>query len=202
MLASITPLGERGRRSRWGVTVSAFLLGATLAGAAEGAVLGLLGLAVFGDGLGAHARLLVLAVGLALAAGLELAAVLKVALRRVPGPNRQVNERWLDEFRGWVYGFGFGAQLGLGFTTVVTSAATYVAMLVAFLAADPGWGALVLGVFGAIRGATPLLAARVHAPEQLRAFHVRFERGRGAIAPASLICLVSMTAVAILGIVA
>jgi hypothetical protein len=193
MLASITPLGERGRRSRWGITVSAFLLGAMLAGAAEGAVLGLLGLAVLGDGLGAHARLLVLAVGLALAAALEL------ALPRVPGPNRQVNERWLDEYRGWVYGLGFGAQLGLGITTVVTSAATYVAMLVAFLAADPGWGALVLGVFGAIRGVTPLLAARVQAPEQLRAFHARFERARGAIAPASLTCLVGMTAVAILG---
>jgi hypothetical protein len=196
MLASITPLGERGRRSRWGITVSAFLLGATLAGAAEGAVLGLLGLAVLGDGLGAHARLLVLAVGLALAAALEL------ALPRVPGPNRQVNERWLDEYRGWVYGFSFGAQLGLGITTVVTSAATYVAMLVAFLAADPGWGALVLGVFGGIRGVTPLLAARVQAPEQLRTFHVRFERARGAIAPASLAALIGMTAVAILGSVA
>ena len=193
MLASITPLGERGRGSRWGITVSAFLLGATLAGAAEGAVLGLLGLVVLGDGLGAHARLLVLAVGLG------LAAVLELALPRVPGPNRQVNERWLDEYRGWVYGLGFGAQLGLGITTVVTSATTYVAMLVAFLAADPGWGALVLGIFGAIRGGMPLLAARVRAPEQLRAFHMRFERARGAIAPASLACLAGMTAVAILG---
>jgi len=193
MLASITPLGERGRRSRWGITVSAFLLGATLAGAAEGAVLGLLGSAVLGDGISARARLLVL-VG-----GLVLAVLLELALPAVPGPNRQVNERWLDEFRGWVYGFGFGAQLGLGITTVVTSAATYVAMLVAFLAADPGWGALVLGVFGAIRGATPLLAARVQGPEQLRAFHMRFERARAAIAPVSLVCLVGMTAAAILG---
>jgi hypothetical protein len=193
MLASITPLGERGRGSRWGITVSAFLLGATLAGAAEGAVLGLLGLALLGDGLGTHARLLVLAGGLA------LAAVLELTLLTVPGPNRQVNERWLDEFRGWVYGFGFGAQLGLGITTVVTSAATYVAMLVAFLAADPGWGALVVGVFGAIRGVTPLLAAHIQGPEQLRAFHVLFERARGAVAPASLTCLVGMTAVALLG---
>ena len=196
MLASITPLGERGRRSRWGITVSAFLLGATLAGAAEGAVLGLLGMAVLGDGISAHARLLLLT------GGLVIAAVLELALPTVPGPNRQVNERWLDEFRGWVYGFGFGAQLGLGITTVVTSAATYVAMLVAFLAADPGWGALVLGVFGAIRGVTPLLAARVQGPAQLRAFHVRFERARAAIAPASLVCLVGMTGVAILGSVA
>jgi hypothetical protein len=196
MLASITPLGERGRRSRWAITVSALLLGATLAGAAEGAVLGLLGSAVLGDGLGTQPRLLVLA------GALVLAVVLELALPQVPGPNRQVNEHWLDEFRGWVYGFGFGAQLGLGITTVVTSAATYVAMLAAFLVADPGWGALVLGVFGAIRGATPLLAARVTAPEQLRAFHVRLERARRALAPVSLACLLGMTAVAILGSVA
>src|SRR5205085_1928502 len=37
MLASITPLGERGRRSTWSVTVTAFAAGATGAGAAAGA---------------------------------------------------------------------------------------------------------------------------------------------------------------------
>ncbi len=196
MLASITPLGERGRRSRWGITVTAFLLGATLAGAAEGALLGAAGSVVLGDGLGPHARLLVLTAGLVVAVALELLPA------AVPGPNRQVNERWLDEFRGWVYGVGFGAQLGLGITTVVTSAATYVAMFVAFLAADPGWGALVLGVSGAIRGATPLLAVRVRGPQQLRAFHRRLERVRGAVAPASLVCLLGMTAVAVAGSIA
>ena len=134
-----------------------------------------------------------------LTGGLVLAALLEVLLPAVPGPNRQVNERWLDEFRGWVYGLGFGAQLGLGITTVVTSAATYVAMFVAFLAADPAWGALVLGVFGAIRGVTPLLAARVRGPEQLRAFHGRFERLRGAVGPVSVACLLGMSAVALAG---
>lgn len=196
MLASITPLGERGRRSRWGITVTAFLVGATAAGAAEGALLGLLGSLAFGDGLGAQARLI------ALAAGLALAATLELTLSRVPGPHRQVNERWLDEFRGWVYGAGFGAQLGLGVTTVVTSAATYVAMFVAFLSADPAWGALVLGTFGAVRGVTPLLAAHVRAPEQLRAFHRRFERLRGAVAPASIACLIGMTMIAAAGSIA
>jgi cytochrome c biogenesis protein CcdA len=196
MLASITPLGERGRRSRWGITVTAFLVGATIAGAAEGAVLGLIGSVVLGDSVGTQARLLVLT------AGLVVAALLEVVLPAVPGPNRQVNERWLDEFRGWVYGLGFGAQLGLGVTTVVTSAATYVAMFIAFLSADPAWGALVLGVFGALRGVTPLLAARVRGPEQLRAFHGRFERLRGAVGPASVVCLIGMTAVALAGSVA
>ncbi len=196
MLARITPLGERGRRSRWGITVSAFLLGATVAGAAEGALLGWLGTLVLGGGLGSRTTLLLLT------GGLLAAVTLEIVLPAVPGPRRQVNERWLDEFRGWVYGLGFGAQLGLGITTVVTSAATYVAMLVAFLSADPGRGALVLGVFGAIRGMTPLLASRVRGPEQLRAFHRRLERARGAVAPASLAALVGMTVVALAGSVA
>jgi hypothetical protein len=196
MLASITPLGERGRRSRWGITVTAFLVGATVAGAAEGAILGLIGSVVLGDGVGTQARLVVLT------AGLVIAALLEIVLPAVPGPNRQVNERWLDEFRGWVYGLGFGAQLGLGVTTVVTSAATYVAMFIAFLSADPAWGALVIGVFGALRGLTPLLAARVRGPEQLRAFHGRLERLRGTVGPASGVCLIGMTAVALAGSIA
>ena len=40
MLGSITPLGERGRGSRWWLTVSAYLLGSILAGLVTGAVFG------------------------------------------------------------------------------------------------------------------------------------------------------------------
>src|SRR5438067_2454014 len=43
MLASITPLGERGRHATWGVTVTAFLLGSVLAGLVVGAALGAAG---------------------------------------------------------------------------------------------------------------------------------------------------------------
>ena len=60
MLASITPLGERGRDSRWGVTVTAFVLGATAAGAALGAVMGLAGSLLGG---GTRWRLAALAAG-------------------------------------------------------------------------------------------------------------------------------------------
>jgi hypothetical protein len=209
MLASITPLGERGRGSKWGWTVSAFLAGATAAGAAAGALLGGLGGVVLGGnggavladngggvtnaGVRAQTRLVVLAAALAVAALVEWRAA------RVPGPRRQVNERWLDEFRGWVYGGGFGAQLGLGVTTVVTSAATYVALLTAFLLASPGRGTLVVGVFGLIRGATPLAAARVRRPDQLRSLHVRLEGLRHRAARGSLLALVGMTAAATIG---
>src|SRR5437868_11722777 len=113
MLASITPLGERGRQSRWPLTVGAFLLGATAAGVGLGALIGALGSLLLGQDGGASARLALLAGALVLAAVLD-------ALHAVPGPRRQVNERWLDEFRGWVYGIGFGGQLGIGVTTVVS----------------------------------------------------------------------------------
>jgi len=168
MLASITPLGERGRRSNWRVTVSAFLLAATAAGAAAGALLG----ALRAVALPAHPRLAVLLVAIA------VAVVLDGLPRSVPGPRRQVDERWLDEYRGWVYGAGYGAQLGLGVTTVVSSAATYVALLAAFLTASAPAGAVILGCYGALRGLTPLAAAGVRSERQLLAFHRGLARWR------------------------
>ena len=172
MLASITPLGERGRHRSYVVTMAAFLLGAVLAGAALGAALGALGAVLLG-GIASGVRMAVLALGLLAAVAVDLRP------GSAPGPRRQVDERWLDEFRGWVYGLGYGAQLGLGVSTVVSSAATYVALLAALLCADVGAGALIVGVYGAIRGLTPLLAARVHSPGQLLRLHARF-LGAGA----------------------
>ena len=194
MLASITPLGERGRQSRWGLTVTSFVIGATLAGAGLGALIGALGGVVLGgDASGARGSAGSLdprvRLGL-LAAALVLAVVLDLR-RAVPGPRRQVNERWLDEFRGWVYGVGFGAQLGLGVTTVVSSAAMYVAFLAAFLTGSAAGGALVLGCFGAVRGLTPLVGARVRRPDQLISMLGHLERLRSSAtwaSPALLSC--------------
>jgi hypothetical protein len=165
MLASITPLGERGRNATWAITVTAFTVGATVAGAALGGLLGAFGALVLPSGVGTQARLV------ALAAAVALAIALDAIPRPVPGPRRQVNERWLDEYRGWVYGVGYGAQLGLGVTTVVSSAGTYVAMAAAFLAERPAAGALIVGCFGAIRGLTLLASAAVRTPPQLLAMH-------------------------------
>ena len=90
MLASITPLGERGRGSRWAVTVSAFAVGAAGAGLVLGAGLGELGALVVPDRVGAAARLAVLAVVLL------GALVLDTVPPAVPGPRRQVDPRWLE----------------------------------------------------------------------------------------------------------
>ena len=80
MLASITPLGERGRRSRWTATVVAFLLGATAAGVLAGALLGLAGSLLSPAVLGWSARLAVLALAALAALALDIGPV------RVPGP--------------------------------------------------------------------------------------------------------------------
>jgi hypothetical protein len=193
MLASITPLGERGRRSRWGITVTAFVLGATAAGAGAGALFGAAGAGLLPGGLGGRARLAVIAVALIVAVALDLRP------GPAPGPRRQVNERWLDEFRGWVYGLGFGAQLGLGVTTVVSSAATYVALLAAFLVGDAVAGALVLGCFGAARGLTLLAAGHVSTPAKLIALHRSLERLRAPVARIAVASLAAMLALAAAG---
>jgi hypothetical protein len=193
MLTSITPLGERGRHSHWPVTVTAFGLGAVAASAALGALIGLLGHVVLGHATSIHIRLAVLAVALA------AAALLDAIHEPAPGPRRQVNERWLDRYRGWVYGLGFGAQLGLGVTTVVSSAAMYAALVAAFLSREPAAGALIVGCFGLVRGVTPLAAARVTSTHALVAFHRRFDRARAGVRRAGSPLLTVLVAGAILG---
>jgi hypothetical protein len=192
MLASITPLGERGRQSRWGLTVAAFALAAATAGAATGAVLGTIG-SVLLAGTGVQVRLAVFAA----AAGVAL--VLDGTGGRVPGPRRQVNDRWRDEYRGWVYGAGYGAQLGAGMTTVILSAATYLALFAAILAASAAGGALVVGLFGLARGLQPLATWRIRRPEQLVGFHRWLVRQRRTVRPAGLGVLALLLAFAVAG---
>jgi hypothetical protein len=173
MLASITPLGERSRRQRWPVTVTALAAGAATTGAAVGA-----GLAAVGSllPLGGRARLEVLLAAAAIAAALELLGL------RPPTHRRQVDETWLHRYRGWVYGAGFGGQLGVGVWTIVTTFAVYVALLAELLAPRIGAGAAIGGVFGLVRGLTVISTARVDSPMRLAAFHRAFHRGEGVAA--------------------
>jgi hypothetical protein len=193
MLASITPLGERGRQSTWAVTVTAFVIGGVAGGAAIGALAGVAGRLILPASVTAGARLAALAVIVLLAIALDARA------DSVPGPRRQVNEHWLHRYRGWVYGLGFGAQLGFGVTTVVSSAATYVALAAAFLSRSPADGALIAGCFGLVRGLTPLAAARIDRPERLIAFHAGFDHARAIAVRAGVAALGAILAVAIAG---
>ncbi len=173
MLTSITPLGERGRASRWGVTVTAYALGSAAGGTAVGALLGLLGQVL---PLGrAPVATAVLVAGAAL-----LALLVEVgALPAPPTWRRQVDEDWLHRYRGWVYGVGYGAQLGVGLVTIVTSTSLYVALLLALLTGSAAGGALVGLVLGLGR-AVPVLALRnVTTPGRLAAV----ARRTAALAP-------------------
>ncbi len=178
MLTSITPLGERGRGNRWAVTTTAYAVGCALGGATTGLVLGSVG-----------ALLPPLPVLLLAGAACLLAAAADLAPGRLPVGRRQVDERWLGRYRGWVYGLGFGFQLGLSVVTVVTSAATLAVLAVALLTQSPLAGALVGLVFGAARALPALLVRRVDRPDRLRLLARRVERGRTAAARTTVAAL-------------
>jgi len=178
MLASITPLGERSRGFSWGLTASAFAVGAVVAGALGGAVGGALGsLAPAGQW-----RDVVALVLLAIALGIDATGL----RRRLPSTRRQVNEDWMGRYRGWVYGIAFGAQLGAGVVTIVTSAAVYAAALGTLLSGGVGAGAVIGAAFGATRALSLLPARRVTDPAALVRLHDRLGR---AEAPAGRLAL-------------
>jgi hypothetical protein len=162
MLGSITPLGERGRGSRWWLTVTAYLVGSTLGGVAFGGLLGLVG-SWFASGTPVAARLAVLAV--VVLAGL-LVDLGPFGLR-LPTVRRQVDEGWRAGYRGWVWGFGFGLQLGAGVVTVVTTSTVYATWFAAGLSGGAVAGALIGLTFGLVRAAPVLSVAGVRRPDQL-----------------------------------
>ena len=189
MLGSITPLGERSRGRRWGITVTAFALAATAAGAGLGAVLGAAGGLV---DLSATARSGLLAVAVAVAVTVDLVPGL-----RAPGPRRQVNEAWLYRYRGGVCGAGFGLQLGLGVTTIVSTAAVYATGAAAFLAGSAAAGALVGGAFGLARAATLLAAGGVDEPAALAALDRRLVAWERPARVAALVAEAALVALAV-----
>jgi hypothetical protein len=193
MLASITPLGERARGSRWGLTVAFYVASATLAGAAVGALAGLAGGLVWSGDESLDLR----------AAGLAMALVVGLALdlgRRLPTLRRQVNEDWLREYRGWVYGAGFGGQLGLGVTTIVTTSLVYATLLAAFLSAGVLRGLAIGAAFGLARGATLLAGAWVRRPADLARLHRRIDRWRGRVRAGTLAAQVMLAAALVVGV--
>ena len=163
MLTSITPLGERGRGQRWAVTATAYVLGSLVGGAVTGSVLGALGHLATREV--PTAALLVVG---AAACGTALVSDLPRPAWRLPGGRRQVDEDWLTRYRGWVYGAGFGLQLGLGFVTIVTSAATYALLVLAALSGGALPGLLVGLAFGLARALPILAVRRADSPERLR----------------------------------
>ena len=172
MLGSITPLGERGRGRSWGRTITAYLIGSAAGAAGLGALLGLVGQQLVPGAV--SPSLVAWILGGLVMVGLLLD--LRAFGARLPTVHRQVNEEWLSRYRGWVYGLGFGFQLGFGVVTVVTTSAVYVTFLTALLSGSPASGSLIGLAFGALRGAAILVVAGVRRPEQLARVHDRLAR--------------------------
>jgi hypothetical protein len=171
MLASITPLGERSRGFSWSLTASAFAVGSVVSAGLAGALGGALGSLAPGGTWRSAVALAVIAAALAFDA---------TRLRpHLPTTRRQVNEDWMARYRGWVYGAAYGAQLGLGVVTVVTSAAIYAAALGALLCGTIAAGAVVGGAFGLTRALTLLPAGRASTPDGLVALHRELGRLEG-----------------------
>ena len=172
MLSSIHPLGEAGRGQRWWLTVSAHIVGSTVGGAGVAVALGALGWVAAQAGMGATARLVVVAAVALLAAVVDGRGWPAWLWR----PHRQVNEDWLTRYRGWVYGGGFGVQLGMGITTIVTAATLYAVGAVAFALASLLPAAVIGVAFGFARGFTVLAGGGIDAPDALLRFHRQLQQ--------------------------
>ena len=169
MLTSITPLGERGRGNRWRTTSAWLIFGHVVGGSALGLLLAAVGaiLVLLGLELAPATATAVVSVVVLGSAGFDLTG------RRIPG-RRQVDERWLTKYRGWVYGLGFGVQLGLGFVTVVNTALFVAVCFAAVLL--PATNSLLLGVvYGVTRGLVASVNGRIRDTASLRRMHRRLD---------------------------
>jgi hypothetical protein len=136
-----------------------------------GGVMAALAVAVAATDLSTTA-LLGTAAGLAVVAAAVDSGMLGIA---PPFFKRQVNEYWLGRYRAWVYGSGFGWQIGTGITTYIMTAAVFLTVALGALTAGPG-AAFAVGVcFGLVRGLAVLLTARLHSTAELFALHRRFD---------------------------
>jgi hypothetical protein len=174
MLSTITPMAEAGRGYSFRSTSVWFVVGSVAGGLTLGGLMAGLSLAV--AGLEATSTLALWII--ALAALIAAASDGRVAGFHLPGHDRQVNERWLDSYRPWVYGAGFGWQIGVGLATYIMTAGVYLLIVVGGLTANPLMAVSIGGLFGLVRGLAVYLAAGLDSAEKLLAFHARFESWR------------------------
>ncbi len=170
MLSTITPVSERAKGNTYRWTATWFTLGATVGGASVGALAGGLAWIVRWLNVGPTILGSVGVVAALVAATSDLGTV----GRRLPFHGRQVNERWLDQYRSWVYGAGFGWQIGCGLATYITTAGVYLMIVLAALSASPTIAIVVGTLFGAVRGLAVFLTRNVSGSAELLAFHRRF----------------------------
>lgn len=165
MLSSIHPFGERSRNNSFWTTVGAHVLGSVLGGALLGLILGGLGwLTTLVIDQESTLRPLIVVVAAVTAIAFEATG----RERMLPSRLHQVNENWIQVYRGWVYGGGFGLELGFGLSTIITTSLVHV-MVITMVAVGSLPAALAIGAtFGLARGLTVTVARHVETPEELR----------------------------------
>src|SRR4051812_5910091 len=133
MLSQLNPVGEASRGNRYGVTAAWYVVGAVAGGATLGAAMWVLATVVAAIDLSATTALAA-AGGAAAACALVDSGILGFA---PPFFLRQVNEDWLGRYRSWLYGSGFGWQVGAGVTTYIMTAAVFLTIALGALTAGP-----------------------------------------------------------------
>ena len=194
MLSTITPIGERGRGNQFRTTATWFVVGAVVGGATLGSAMGALAVGVHALHPSPAVTGAVAAVALAVAALSDLGP----GGFHLPGHHRQVNERWLDQFRAWVYGAGFGWQIGTGLATYILTAAVYLLILLGALTGSPVTALALGSLFGLVRGLSVLLGRRATSPGALRELLRRFAE-LGPRARDALVGVELASCVAVLG---
>ena len=190
MLTSIHPLGERARNQNYRVTLSWYLLGSLLGGILMGGT---------GGAIGSQLPMGEWRLAAAVFVGLT-GATLDLLGRRPPSVHRQVDENWLGRYRGWVYGLGFGFQLGTGVATIVTTAAVYTTVAMTVLVGSIPVGSLIGGAFGLARGMVILSARHAGEHEILRSLMRRVQSGlpratAAVVAVQAMVAVVALVAV-------
>ena len=162
MVETITPVVHGGRRKRYWSSVVLHALGATVAAATFGLILG---------GAGALLRAPWGRLGAAIVAVVAIMYTVREAFGLdIPLPERhaQVPQWWRDFFSPSLSSFLYGAGLGIGFFTFLQFG-TYVAVAAAaFVSGDALIGLLVCLPFGLTRGLSVVLTARATEPEHAR----------------------------------
>jgi hypothetical protein len=192
MLSTITPMAEAGRGHNFRSTSVWFVIGSVTGGLTLGGLMGAISFS-------AAAVETTTNVALWIAAGAALIAAAsdgRVAGFHIPGHKRQVNERWLDQYRSWVYGGGFGWQIGVGLATYIMTAGVYLLILMGALTANPAIAVALGALFGLVRGLAVYLAAGLDSGEKLLAFHERFESWREPVRKSTIVVQVLVAVIA------
>ena len=154
MVETITPV-VYGGRARWVGALILHALGATLAAVLFGAALGAVG-GMLGAPFGRAGMLVVGAFALLYAAG-----TLPGVHVAVPQLRRQVPDWWRTFFSPPVTAFLYGAGLGIGFLTFLTTGALVVVAIAAAASGSVWVGVLLMAPFGVARGLSAIVAANV-----------------------------------------